>query len=312
MKTALYIGRFQPFHNGHLDAIFQLKEKGFKRIIIGIGSSNEERTLKNPFSFKERFDMIDLCLKNKMIEVDYDIVGIPDFGDNKKWVDYILRELPDFEVVASGNSYVYSCFKDIQKEIFDLELRFDVKGTNVRDDILFGKQFCDVEIPNEVADYICKNKLDFVLRKLDLKKMPKTPLLAVDVVVRYGDGIVLVKRKNKPFGYALPGGFCDVGESVEVSALRELKEETCLDVENLELLGVYSRADRDPRFHVTSVVYSGDGFGDLIAGDDAREVRIVRDEDLIDYDLVFDHEEIIKDYLQVRGKKNEENIVSRD
>jgi len=132
---------------------------------------------------------------------------------------------------------------------------------------------------------------------------PRTPYLATDVVIRLWEGerfkgIVLIERNNPPRGLALPGGFVEVGESVESAAVREMKEETGLDVKLSGLLGVYSRPDRDPRFHVVSVVFIGDAEGEPEAGSDAKRVRVFRLEEIPLDELVFDHREIILDFLR--------------
>ncbi len=132
--------------------------------------------------------------------------------------------------------------------------------------------------------------------------MIKTPYLATDVIVRLweGDtfkGIVLIERKNPPIGIAIPGGFVEVGERVEDAAVREIKEETGLDVTLKELLGVYSDPDRDPRFHVVSVVFVGDAEGEPKASSDAKRVHVFKLEEIPFDKLVFDHQRIIKDFL---------------
>jgi len=131
----------------------------------------------------------------------------------------------------------------------------------------------------------------------------KTPYLAVDGIIQLFDknddfkGIVLIERKNPPFGLAIPGGFVDVGEKVEDALLREMKEETSLEVEIIKLLGVYSDPKRDPRFHTVSVVFICKAYGIPKASSDAKEVKIYKLEE-IPYDrLVFDHEKILKDYI---------------
>ena len=132
---------------------------------------------------------------------------------------------------------------------------------------------------------------------------PKTPYLAVDGVVRLWEeerfkGIVLVERRYEPFGYALPGGFVEVGETVEKAVLREVKEETGLDAQIVKLLGVYSESNRDPRFHVVSVVFVLDAYGEPKGGDDAKEALVFPIEDLPFDKIVFDHAKILKDYLR--------------
>lgn len=129
---------------------------------------------------------------------------------------------------------------------------------------------------------------------------PQTPALTVDVViVAPGDRgkVVLVKRANEPFAgsWALPGGFVEIGESVESAAVREVEEETGLKVEILRLVGVYSRPDRDPRGHNVSIAYLARYVsGSLAADTDASKAEIM---DPGSVSLAFDHEEMIGDAL---------------
>ncbi|MDA8407980.1 MAG: NUDIX hydrolase [Deltaproteobacteria bacterium] len=125
----------------------------------------------------------------------------------------------------------------------------------------------------------------------------KNPLPTVDIVISNQGGIVLISRKNTPFGWALPGGFVDYGESVEEAAVREAKEETSLDIHNLKLLGVYSSKDRDPRHHSISTVFSAQSDGIPCAGDDAARVQVFQ-KDNLPKKLGFDHAEIIVDYFR--------------
>lgn len=135
---------------------------------------------------------------------------------------------------------------------------------------------------------------------------PKTPYLATDGIVEIYNssedflGIVLIQRKNTPLGLALPGGFVDVGESVEDAVIREMKEEISLDVEIKKLFGVYSDPKRDKRFHTASVVYVCKAYGTPIGADDAKEAMVVKLDDLDVDKLVFDHGEILKDYLNTK------------
>jgi len=110
-------------------------------------------------------------------------------------------------------------------------------------------------------------------------------------------GIVLIRRKNPPYGWALPGGFVDYGESLEEAAVREAKEETNLDIKDLKQFHTYSNPKRDPRCHTISTVFIGNGEGRLKASDDANEVRIFKKEE-IPCDLAFDHKKILEDYFK--------------
>lgn len=133
----------------------------------------------------------------------------------------------------------------------------------------------------------------------------KNPYPAVDVVIEVPGGIVLVKRKNPPFGWALPGGFVNYGESVEVAAAREALEEVGLKIRLKGLLGVYSDPKRDPRYHVISIAFLAEAEGEPKAGDDAAEVGVF-DQENLPTPLVFDHKKILKDYFK-RYKKPQEN-----
>jgi len=125
----------------------------------------------------------------------------------------------------------------------------------------------------------------------------ETPLLTVDIIIRVRGGIVLIERKNPPPGWALPGGFVDVGESVEQAAVREAREETSLDVRLIEQFHVYSKPERDPRFHTVSVVFIGEGTGTLEGRDDARRAAVYTSADL-PASIAFDHGSIVRDYFR--------------
>lgn len=122
----------------------------------------------------------------------------------------------------------------------------------------------------------------------------RNPFPTADVVVLRGGRVLLIRRRNPPEGWALPGGFVDYGESAEAAAARELKEETGLEVLTLRLLNVYSAPGRDPRFHTLTVVYLAEATGEIIAGDDAAEVRWFALTALPDL-IAFDHRQIIAD-----------------
>jgi 8-oxo-dGTP diphosphatase len=131
---------------------------------------------------------------------------------------------------------------------------------------------------------------------------PRTPEVCVDVVIeledRPGKPIVLIRRANPPAGHALPGGFVDVGETVESAAIREAREETALEVRLIGLLGVYSDPARDPRGHTVAIVYVATARGEPVAGDDAAAVLITDPETAPP--LAFDHGRILGDYLARR------------
>ncbi len=126
---------------------------------------------------------------------------------------------------------------------------------------------------------------------------PRNPLLAVDVIVRHERRIVLVKRKNPPSGWAIPGGFVETGETVEQAARRELREETSLELRSLRQWRIFSRPDRDPRQHVVSVCFKAQGQGTMQANSDAASVRTFSYYEPLP-ELAFDHQQILKEYIR--------------
>jgi 8-oxo-dGTP diphosphatase len=125
------------------------------------------------------------------------------------------------------------------------------------------------------------------------------PRATVDVIVEVDGGIALIRRRNPPPGWAIPGGFIDYGERAEDAARREMREELGVDVDLVVLLGVYSDPARDPRGHTISTVYVGRASGTPHAGDDAADVAVFRRETL-PAPLAFDHARILEDYFRFR------------
>lgn len=133
---------------------------------------------------------------------------------------------------------------------------------------------------------------------------PVTPLLTVDIIIQCLDlkaadqtqpPIILIERRYPPLGWALPGGFVDVGETLEQAAVREAHEETCMNVELKLLLGCYSNPARDPRGHTVSAVYIAEAHGKPQAADDAKNLQIFAVDQIPD-EVCFDHGLILNDY----------------
>ncbi|HID69994.1 MAG TPA: NUDIX hydrolase [Desulfobacterales bacterium] len=132
-------------------------------------------------------------------------------------------------------------------------------------------------------------------------KVYRNPVPTVDIIIEINGTIVLIRRKNPPHGWALPGGFVDYGESYETAAAREAEEETGLVVKDLQQFRTYSDPDRDPRQHTASTVFIARAGQHPTAGDDAVEAKLFTEETLPK--LVFDHGKILADYFAFRKKK---------
>jgi 8-oxo-dGTP diphosphatase len=127
----------------------------------------------------------------------------------------------------------------------------------------------------------------------------RNPVPTVDIIIELNDRIVLIERLNEPYGWALPGGFVDYGETVETAAIREAAEETCLNVRLLEQFYMYSDPARDARLHTISVVFIAEASGTPKAADDAKAVGLF-DLSALPTPLCFDHRQILEDYHHYR------------
>jgi len=134
-------------------------------------------------------------------------------------------------------------------------------------------------------------------------KKYRNPFPTVDIIIETSipqkNGIVLIRRKNPPYGWAIPGGFVDYGESLEQAAIREAEEETSLKVKLIRQFHTYSDPGRDPRHHTVSTVYIATASGNPLGQDDAAEARIFG-KDEIPGDMAFDHRSILDDYFNNR------------
>jgi len=145
------------------------------------------------------------------------------------------------------------------------------------------------------------NKIVFSYLEYITKKLQNGPFTTVDAIIELDDGIVLIERSNPPFGWALPGGFVDYGESLEEAVIREAKEETSLDLTDVKQFHTYSEPNRDPRFHTIATVFIASAKGEPKAGDDAAKLKVVKLGDIKNLEFAFDHKKIIQDYIRYKN-----------
>ena len=236
--------------------------------------------------------------KKEEAKADYIVKGINDACINELKIRYACRAAFKSAQKVKAKSIMFpalGCRKDgfslkASAKIMAQEvLRYvrDTKGSLKK--IIFcvdEKKACRVFTKN-ILGY-----LDYIHNKL------KSPFVTVDAIIEMKEGVVLIKRSNPPFGWALPGGFVDYGESLEQAVVREAKEETGLDLTSLRQFHTYSDPKRDPRFHTIGTVFIAKAKGSPKAGDDAAGVRIVKLSQIAKLDFAFDHKKILLDYLK--------------
>ncbi|MFQ5586346.1 MAG: NUDIX domain-containing protein [Thermodesulfobacteriota bacterium] len=126
----------------------------------------------------------------------------------------------------------------------------------------------------------------------------RNPIPTVDIIIELkGGGVVLIERRNPPYGWAIPGGFVDYGESLEDAARREALEETSLVVTLTTQLHVYSDPGRDERCHTVTTVFVAEAEGEPVASDDAKGIGVFTEGNL-PCPLAFDHDRILCDYFR--------------
>jgi len=199
---------------------------------------------------------------------------------------------------------------------FDLS-KFDYV-VNMVEDVNFGKNMIywniedpagkDIEFFRKIRNEIEK-RVDYLISRIIIEGKIKTPFLTVDGIVEVYEkkkfkGIVLIERKNPPYGLAIPGGFVEYGETPENAVLREIQEEVGLKAEIKNFLNFYGNPERDPRIHTVSLVFILKADELPRAGSDAKRTFIFKPDEIPFEKLVFDHSKILRDYILFKkGKK---------
>ncbi len=291
MTTGVFIGRFQPLHNGHLEIIEDIIRQNDK-VLLFVGSANRGRTYKNPFTFEERKSFIEQTLKSPKVQ----ILPLNDFPLDADWLSNLKSEIKENQLPGivkfygsskdSSSYYLdYLGYKKSEKYISVLD------GKIVEDNVFVEKKVInkiDAEfirstlfereivltslIPTPVIQFLNKFRIESIY--WDLKEeyryiqkykeswsqSPYPPIfVTVDAVVRYKDSILFIKRKDHPGKdlYALPGGFVAVNETLETAVLRELKEETrmILKTTDIQDMKLFDNPDRSTRGRVITMAY---------------------------------------------------------
>jgi len=322
----IFWGHFQPFHNGHCDALKQIyaMDIPFHRIFFAVASSEHTNIRDNPFSFDERSAMIRAYmnsaegkqLQESKANTTYDIVPITDLADQEKYAAHVcacIKEKTGVEitgansvVVCGADSYIRGCFEPMF-QLVDVRKNIDVNSGQIREMMqrdLPWQYFVNAHAASVIKEIGGARRCSVIMGRVRRNPAPTADII-MEALCADGKtkGIVLIRRKNKPYGWALPGGFVEYGEDVWDSARREAQEETSAVCKRLYLLGVYGQPDRDPRSHTQTSAFVA-RFEDMegekyVGGDDAAEAQVFP-LDALPEPIVFDHPRIIADYKRMK------------
>jgi len=172
VSRALFVGRFQPFHRGHLSVIEDLLPK-FDQIVVAIGSSDKFRTPENPFTVGERHAMIKETLEDLGVKQDqFKVVPLPDIDNNEEWPKHVINTCPDFKAIAiTDNSRVEGLFKKLtKKEIIKTKKKYAISATHVREAIRQGEDLKKY-LPQPVISFL--QKIGAARKIIDIEEMEK-------------------------------------------------------------------------------------------------------------------------------------------
>lgn len=164
-KRILFVGRFQPFHNGHLYILKKLL-KSYDEVIIIAGSAESEKSWRNPFSAAERIAMISISLP-RAVRIRTLIIPLRDINDHSKWVEHVNNYVPHYLAVYSNNEMVNSLFRAAGVAVIEGYYKRELyEGNTIREMIVAGNPAWKKLVPKPVSDYIIKNGFESRIRLL--------------------------------------------------------------------------------------------------------------------------------------------------
>ena len=195
VKIGLYIGRFQPFHKGHQDVIYQMaKDPEINELIIGIGSSQYDHYFGNPFTWEERAEMIKTSL---LIAKPYQIIPIPDIHDFPKWVPHVESLCPKFDVIYSGNTVVKRLFEEKGVKVVEPVVSHPISATLIRNNMVSNRDFLQM-LPIGTIETLAE--IYGITRVQQLHDKHARANVTSDLILPYKDGgFVFIERAHEPF-----------------------------------------------------------------------------------------------------------------
>jgi len=169
---SLFIGRFQPFHKGHLDDVMKASQSS-DQVIVAIGSSQQQKTIDNPFSYDERKEMILRSVEKNDID-NITIVGVSDIFDDSKWVSHVANTVGKFDVVYTGNEHVLNLFIKAGYPVNKIILIPNISATEIRSRIIKAENWGEL-VPSAVYEYLMEIDGEKRIRSINANKNPNLP-----------------------------------------------------------------------------------------------------------------------------------------
>jgi len=301
-KKGLVIGKFEVLHKGHEEMLRKVSENRNIGCIITAIATNK----KNIFSWEERKSMLEEITKN--LEKPFIFYNVPDINNPPVYAEHVRRiiQVPSLDevILFTGNPHTANCFKDKCK-IKLVKTKYPYSSTRILEMVGVDDENWEKQVPESTKKFINANKgIERIKEYFTIYPLiQKMPYLTTDAIMEYQDGIVLIERKNPPYGWALPGGFQEMGLTTNENSIKEAKEETSLDFEVKGMLGIYDDPLRDIRAHAITIVYYGNGRGALQAADDAKDAKVFKYNEIPWEKIAFDHAKILKDYYAWKNKQ---------
>lgn len=296
-KKGLVIGKFEVLHSGHKDLLYNVsKDERVDKVLAAVTSNR-----KNIFTWDERRGVLEEVVKG--FGKPFEFYNVPDINNPPKYAEHVqnVLQLPSLDqvILFTGNPYTMNCFKG-KCGVEKMNITLAYSSTRILEMIGADDPAWKELVPEATIKFMYQNDgINRIKRWFSMSpEKQRNPYPTTDIIIEYQGGVVLIERKNYPYGWAIPGGFHEVGLTAEENAEKEAKEETSLDIDIRYLLGVYSDPKRDPRAHTMSTVYVAQGKGTLKAADDAKNARIFKEEQVPWGQMAFDHGKILMDYYE--------------
>lgn len=302
----LVIGKFELPHKGHEALLRQIEEQSYVELVYLVLTSNGH----NFFPYELRKEMLQQITGK--FRKPWHYFDVPDINDPANYADHIRKTVcyePEDTVLFSNNPETTLCFEDKIARIEHPHSYHPYSSSKLLE-MLVTEGPWEEAVSDGIKQFVIEHDLKQVAsnRYSAMSSRHGTPRMATDIIIQYQGGIVLIERKFKPYGWALPGGMFEKGLTGPENAVKEAKEETHLDVDIVGLMEARTDPARDPRDHIVSLAYVAKGQGNLKADDDAKNSMVIKSYGQLPVDMAFpDHRKMVWNYFNkyLKGERIE-------